>query len=248
MSSRSARIPAERRLPRIAVAALAAAVLAAGAGGAGAQTLGQPDLPPPPAPTPTVAIPEPAPDPAPVPADPVPAPPSPTPAPTPSAPAPAPAPAPVSPAPSTDDGAAQAAAAAAARARQRAAQARRLRQARAQKAAVTRISGDVGTGVTDASTALTRLGGATENPAVQRPAAAVSGTAVAPDSGRESTLAFLLLGLSGATAAVALLPLRSMRAGGGRSSLSFVERHRLELAGISTSCLLVALLVFVGLI
>ncbi|MBJ7455117.1 MAG: hypothetical protein JHC74_03555, partial [Thermoleophilia bacterium] len=59
---------------------------------------------------------------------------------------------------------------------------------------------------------------------------------------------FLLLGLSGATAAIALLPLRAMRAGGGRSALSFVERHRLELAGISTSCLLVALLVFVGLI
>ncbi len=39
-----------------------------------------------------------------------------------------------------------------------------------------------------------------------------------------------------------------MRSGGHRPALAFVERHRLELAGVSTSCLLVALMVFAGLI
>lgn len=248
MSSRPARIPVVRRFSRIAVPALAAALLAMGAGGAGAQTLGQPDPPPPP-PAATIAIPEPAPDPAPVPAEPAPAAPAPAPTPAP-APAPAPtpapsAPAPAPPAPAAGEGAA--AAAAAALERRRATEARRLREARARKAAVMRIGGDVGTGVADASVTLSRIGGTTKSAAELRPAAA-SPAAAAPGSGRESMLAFLLLGLSGATAAVALLPLRSVRTGGGRSAVTFVARHRLEIAGISTSCLLVALLVFVGLI
>ena len=68
----------------------------------------------------------------------------------------------------------------------------------------------------------------------------------APD--RASTLALTLLALSGLSAGIALLPMRPVRSGHHRPALSFVERHRLELAGVSTSCLLVALLVFAGLI
>ncbi len=233
ISSRSARIPAQKRLLRATTAVLAAVALSFGAAGAAAQApaLGQPDMPPVDAPPPPVAIPEPTPPPV---ASPAPAGPSAAPATTPAVPASA--------APSAGD----AAAAAAAQARRKAALARR--KAAAQAAAISRIGDGVGANLDIASTGLERWGSTSERAVESARATAVSGTSAASGAGRESTLALLLLALSGATAAVALLPLRAIRMGGHRSTLSFVERHRLELAGISTSCLLVALLVFAGLI
>ncbi len=219
-------------LGALAVALAIAPGLAAGA----TAPLGGPDAPP--SAPPAVSLPAPA---APEPAAPlVPAVPD-----APSAAGAAPSSAPAAPAARRPTGAASADRVAAERVR--AAAAARMAaaaRARARARAVTRIGDGIDRRLDTASTILARWA-STSARSVER-AGGPTGAGVAPSA----VLALLLLFVSGLTAGVVLLPRHrddSAAAAPRPGAVAFVERHRLELAGVAMSCLLTALLVFVGL-
>ena len=200
----------------IAIALLAVAMLAAPRG-ASAAALGPPDAPP--AAAPAVSMPDPAPPPAPAPALPAPDPPVP----------------PAGGAPAAGGPATPPDAAGASGGRERAAALRRERVARERKVAVIgRLGHDVADDLSGTASALSRF-------AVRGSLEAGPATS-APSGGGGLVIALLLVVLSGLTAAVTVLS----RVGRLEPVLAVVEKHRLPLAGISTSCLLVALLLFAG--
>jgi hypothetical protein len=245
--------------------------LALGAGGALGQGVpGGPDLPPPAAvPDPPPAAPAPAPAPAPSPA--------PAPAPEPVAPAPAPEPEVEAPSGPSEEELEQqrleeerrARAEAARRAREaerrrqealrreRRERAEEFRRVQAYAAASTAISG----GLDRASAALDR---AAVTAGVAAPVEEATDPAESPSRG--TALLYMLLGASGLSAALVVLPFGLRRGGAAEpgdlsppgsvsrvvayveAHLPVVERHRVELAGVSAACLLIALLIVLGLV
>ena len=254
------RRPRARRTPLALLIAAAVVALLAWAGTAAGQGVpGGPDLPPP-DPTPVAPAPTPAPTPAPAPA-PTPAPSTPAPQAQDSGPSPA------------EQAAQQAAAEQRARAaaeqrrrelaRQRAEALARLRAARRERAqefrAVTAYSQAQFAISNDLQTAVRALDGVAVEAAVAIPSdqGRVSNDATGPGSA-------LLIVLLGASAISALLVLLSMLAGrirseepyaangGGRvqtyvaERMPFVAGHRVELAGVSVGCLVIAVLMQIG--
>jgi hypothetical protein len=247
-----------RRTPHWLVLAAALILLLAAAGVAAGQGVpGGPDLPPP---DPTPAAPAPRPTPAPTPA-PTPVAPSPTPSPTPQA---------EDPGPSDEELEAQRAeeeARQAALARQREREARRraalarLQRERRERAedfraldvwAEAQFAVDAQLGDT-----VEALDGAAVRAAVA--ATAEAGAAADDDPARGSALIIVLLIASGLSAMLVALPMVAGRLAAARGlpasgrlddqlidRMTFVQSHRVELAGVSAGCLLVALLLYVG--
>jgi len=141
--------------------------------------------------------------------------------------------------------------------RERRERAAEFRKVQAYATASSRISG----GLASASAALDR---AAVTAGVAVPVEEASDPAESPSRGK--ALLYMLLGASGLSAALVVLPFGLRRGGAAESGdlsppgsvsrvvayveahLPVVERHRVELAGVSAACLLIALLIVLGLV